>query len=299
MTALPQPKTKVTLTGAQETLLGTLYAKYHDLVYNPKPVLRDEWARHVFDQLDYDFSKLGMNATVCAALTRRSWMLDQWVTEFLDVHGDSERGATVLHMACGLDARSLRLTGEGPVKITNMRWIDVDVPDVVELRRKLLPAPEGVDYTLLGVDVASPDNAGWLEQMIPADRPTVVVFEGLTMYLTPEEGADLLKRLVARFQGQGGQLLFDGVSSLVVWLQSVLAPMKTGAVLRWGIDDPEAFERLLLDDNGEGVLRLLDDVPSCELPGVKDYPLVGRWVFYTTRWLPVLRYVHRNLRFSF
>ena len=55
----------------------------------------------------------------------------------------------------------------------NARWVDVDYPDVISLRERLLPAPPG-DYRMLGSSVT--DDA-WLDA-VPADRPTVAVFEG-------------------------------------------------------------------------------------------------------------------------
>jgi len=52
----------------------------------------------------------------------------------------------VVHLACGLDARCERVRwGEG------VRWYDVDLGDVAELRRSLFPEPEvqGREYTLM------------------------------------------------------------------------------------------------------------------------------------------------------
>ncbi|PVH72092.1 S-adenosyl-L-methionine-dependent methyltransferase [Cadophora sp. DSE1049] len=174
----PQPKTKFTLTGAQETLIVTLYSKHHDSLL-PTPILGDKWASYVLDQLDYDFPKLGIDPNQTGPLVLHSRAFDRWTAEFLDAYADS--GATVVHLACGLDTRALWLKEYLSRPGGRVRWVDVDMPDVVELRRMLLPSPEG-DYRLVG---ASVNEEEWLWQ-IPADRPTVVVFEGLSMYLTPE-----------------------------------------------------------------------------------------------------------------
>jgi O-methyltransferase involved in polyketide biosynthesis len=44
----------------------------------------------------------------------------------------------VLHLACGLDTRIFRINPPETV-----RWVDVDYPDIIALRRALLPGPSG------------------------------------------------------------------------------------------------------------------------------------------------------------
>lgn len=177
--------TKVTLTGPEETLLATLYGRAQDAA-SDNPVLADRWASEVIDKIDYDFSKTGMDATACTTVAIRAQALDNWTSNFLATHSS----ATVLHLGAGLDSRCFRIQhGAG------VRWVDLDLPDAVALRRRLVPSPEG-DYTLLSTSVADHDQ--WLPN-IPADRPTIVVLEGLTMYLHEEEGKRLLQSIVSRF----------------------------------------------------------------------------------------------------
>ncbi|WP_327589226.1 class I SAM-dependent methyltransferase [Nonomuraea sp. NBC_00507] len=107
--------------------------------------------------------------------------MDRWATEFLAAHP----GATVLHLGCGLDTRFHRLAPPPTV-----RWYDVDYPEVVELRRRLFPEPPG--YTMIGSSVT---ELTWLDQ-IPADRPVLVVADGLFYYLDPGEGRALLRAIV-------------------------------------------------------------------------------------------------------
>ena len=150
----------------------------------------------------------------------------------------------------------------------------------------MLPDPKG-DYTLLGVDVS---DEGWLDT-IPNDRPTVVVFEGLIMYLARDQGEDLLRRLVQRFPS--GQLVFDIVSSFLVRVQPwIYALRRTGALLIWGISEPKELE--LISDK----LKWKDERFSCD-EDVQGFPWQGRWIFYACRWLPFLRYSARNLRYTF
>ena len=272
----PPPPTKVTLTGPQETLLATLYGRSQDAA-SPQPILGDDWARRTVARIDYDFAKTGMDANACASVSVRASLLDRWTAEFLDAHPS----ATVLHLACGLDARCLRVTC-GPA----VRWVDVDLPDVVALRRELIPAPEG-DYTLLAASATSVDE--WIDD-VPADRPTIVVLEGLTMYLREEEGRRLMEAIVKRFSAVGGQLVFDAYGTIGIRLQSFVKPVKnTGSTLHWGIDDGKVLEAWCPG------LRLVDELRALEMPGIEKLPLAARMKAWVVSWLPYLRDAGRIL----
>jgi O-methyltransferase involved in polyketide biosynthesis len=153
----------ITPTGAQETTLATLYGKAIDS-RSPNSILRDHQADKAMQRIAYGFRKTGVNATTAAGIALRAKQLDDWTAEFLSDH----QQATVLHLACGLDTRVHRLDPPSSV-----RWFDVDYPEVLDLRKRLLPEPAG-DYRMVGASVI--DDA-WLEQ-VPDDRPTVAAQGG-------------------------------------------------------------------------------------------------------------------------
>lgn len=175
---------KVTLRGAQETTVATVYGKALDN-RSANPILRDHVADAAVRRMDYDFRRTGINAVSAAGVALRAKVLDDWVREFLAEHTE----ATVLNLACGLDPRVHRIDPSGGV-----RWVDVDFPDVLDLRGRLLPERSG-DYRTIGSSVT---EDGWLRE-VPDDRPTAAVFEGLTMYLSEMDGKALLQRLAGRF----------------------------------------------------------------------------------------------------
>ncbi|KAI1774617.1 putative polyketide synthase protein [Hypoxylon cercidicola] len=254
MEEIPQAletKVKVALTGTPETTLVPLIAKSLDAKH-PKPLLQDVWAKSVLQKLDHDTSKYLIGDQERVTYSQRARYFDNWTAEFLAEHPR----ATVLHVACGLDSRCLRLKWAS----SGVRWIDIDLPDVVALRRQLLPNPKG-DYSLVGADVTEDK---WLEQ-IPADRSTVIVFEGLSMYLDEAVGHRLIQRLVGHFKT--GQLLFDAIGSVVVYLQKMENPiMATGAKFVWGLDNPVELESL------DSRLQLRDRLRPIEREGFSDYP---------------------------
>ncbi|WP_208719834.1 class I SAM-dependent methyltransferase [Amycolatopsis circi] len=75
-----------------------------------------------------------------------------------------------------MDSRAFRLDPPSGV-----RWFDVDLPDVIALRRKLYSADDG--YRTIAASVT---DSGWLDE-IPADRPTLILAEGLLRYLREAE----------------------------------------------------------------------------------------------------------------
>jgi O-methyltransferase involved in polyketide biosynthesis len=252
------------------------------------PFLDDKWAVYIAEQIDYDLSTIGVNGFLRDSVCLRALQMDRWTSEFLAKHKDEE--VTILHMACGLDARGHRLEW-GP----NVRWIDLDLPDVVELRRKLLPEPPG-DYALVAGSVL---DDGVLSS-IPSDRPTAVVSEGLMFYLEEDQAHDLIRRLCAHFTS--GELIFDAMSPFIVGVQKTTqqwlpwtAWMKSqGTRFTSAVGDPAALEKLYPG------LKLQSDVLWSDFE--HKSPTMAWSFFALLNRLPLPRYLRFtgcNLRYTF
>jgi O-methyltransferase involved in polyketide biosynthesis len=268
---------RVDLTGAPATMLATLYGRALDSRL-PNSVLHDDEAARTVERIEYDFASLRMRPTTSVGVAIRAKQLDDWTREFLAEHPS----ATVLHLACGLDTRVHRLA-PGP----NVRWYDVDYPDVVALRERLLTPPSG-DYHLVASSVT---ESAWLDA-VPADRPTVAVFEGLTMYLTADEVRSLITRVCGRFSS--GQLLFDCYGTLGIKLQKLNPPVrKAGATLHWGTDNPYELQAW------HKGLRCLDILNSVDMPGLDHLPKSGQVAMKVMSYLPGFKDIGKILRFAF
>jgi O-methyltransferase involved in polyketide biosynthesis len=175
-----------------------------------------------------------------------------------------------------------------------MRWIDVDLPEVVDLRRKLLPEPQG-GYQLIAGSVL--DDT--VLNAIPNDRPTVVIFEGLAMYLEASDAEHLIRRLCTRFESEGGELQFDGLGwmSLAVqrWSRLFvhLAFLKQSkAEWHYAVDDPWALARL------HPGLKLVSDALLYENEGIKELSNFQQWEAWVLLHLPGFRYISRMMRYT-
>ena len=269
-------KLHVDLSGAPQTMLATFYAKALDADLE-KPILGDRWARDIVDRIDYDWTKTSITARTSPAVTTRSAHFDEWARQFLAVNPE----AVVLHLGCGLDSRYYRLD-PGP----GVEWYDVDYPDVAELRTQLFPAREHCH-----VVAASVTDPAWLAD-VPADRPTLMIGEGLTMYLTEQDGVALLRRIVEH--APSGELQFDAFNRLGIksqWTNTVVR--RSGATLHWGIDGPDAIVKAV-----PGV-RLLAWVSALESADFALVPWYYRATLNLMRLAPVLRYMAQYHRYAF
>lgn len=267
---------KIDLSGARETLLMTLYGKAMESRL-PHSLLKDRFADEAMKKIDYDFSRLKVDANLGLGLAIRAKTLDASVEDFLARNPD----AIVLHLGCGLDTRIFRVD---PPK--GIDWFDVDYPEVIELRRRLYPSRD--DYHLVASSVTEPD---WLA-VVPRDRPAIVVAEGLTPYLPAEEGPRLLSRLVSHLAG--GELMFDAFSKLGLKLIRLSPAIKaTGAEVHWAIEDPRDLERAIPK------LRFVEEIPRYKSPQGARMSWSARLFVGLWKIIPPLRKVGRLLRYRF
>ena len=265
---------EVDLTGPAETMLATLYLRAVDAGL-PDSVLRDRWAAAAVERLDYDFDRFRRLRANSSSVTLRARALDDWTRDAI------RPGIVVLHLGCGLDSRFERI--EPPESV---EWYDIDLPEVIALRRKLFE--DGAHRHTVASSVT---DLALLEQ-IPGDRPVLMVAEGLTMYLPAVEGIALLRRIVAHFPS--GELIFDAFSRLGVKLSNRLNPpvVSSGSHLEWGIDDPE---RIAAQVPG---LTLISEQRFDQLD-LRAAPLPVRLTLRLTTRLPIVRRLSRMLHYRF
>jgi O-methyltransferase involved in polyketide biosynthesis len=211
-------KTKVTLTPEQETLLIPLVAKAQP----ENPLFFDLRARDILNQVDYDWARLRVPYKTIVLICQRTKKLDAATRAFLAERPDG----VVIHLGCGLDSRFWRVDN-GQVE-----WYDLDMPPVIELRRQFYAGHER--YHLIASSVT---DLEWVDSVAAAGRLTLIVAEGLLMYLGEAHVRRLLLRLREAFPGC--RLIADVFSRLTARSATRHPSLKqTGASIGWGIDDP-------------------------------------------------------------
>jgi methyltransferase (TIGR00027 family) len=261
MTAEKVDFTDIPWGSVQWTMLVTLYLRAYES-HNQPSILDDRAAAEAVDRM----KRAARPASTQYTVALRAKQFDEWTVDFLQRHPD----AVVLHLGCGLDSRAFRLDLPAGVM-----WYDVDVPQVIELRRRVYDETDR--YHMIASSVTETD---WLEK-IPSDRPLLMVAEGLLMYLKPEPVRQLLQRLTDRFST--GEMLFDVGP---VW------GARLSKMQNWGVGDVHEIERW------NPRLQLMANVSVVD--GYERIPDKGyRRLFRALRYLPFIRSYVRELRFTF
>lgn len=211
------------LSPMQKTLLITLQGRAID-ARSKRPLLGDDLAAQTLDRLDEDARGLKVPVGVRESVAVRSAMLDRAVAAFIRTHPD----AVVVELGCGLETRMFRLDPPPTVD-----WYDVDLPEVVELRRRLLPTRANAHP--VGKSLLDPDWAAGIAR----DRPTIVVADGVLCFLSEAGNRQVLTQLTDHFPG--GELVFNAYTKFVAAMNGrfthVVGMPKD--FRGFGIDDPD------------------------------------------------------------
>lgn len=184
------------LTPIQKTLLITLKGRSVDAMAR-KPVLGDGLAAEVARRLDYDLDSVKLSVGTPQGVALRSSVFDRVVATFIRAHPH----AVVVELGSGLETRMFRLDPPSTVD-----WFDVDFPEVIALRTELMP--HRANAHPVGASLL---EGGWTDT-IPADRPTIVVADGLSGFLTEEQNRRLWTHITNHFAT--GELAFNVYSKL-------------------------------------------------------------------------------------
>ena len=188
----PTVKHPVDLDGVPETALRTLKVRASE-ARRPDRILDDPVAVSLVDAIDFDFAKFGYTQRQDMALRAKAF--DDRTVAYLATHP----AATVVALAEGLQTTFWRLSARLPDR--RFRWLSVDLPQMIELRRELLPASDRIQ--MLGQSAL---DYSWMDH-VDNSKGVYITAEGLLMYLQPAESLGLIAECAKRFPG--GQMMFD------------------------------------------------------------------------------------------
>ena len=120
-------KEKIKLGFVQETLLLPLWGRAMEFKKeNPKIVDKKAW--EIINSIDYNFSKIEKNLHKISQISWvvRSLHTDRVINDFISRFPD----AVIVNIGCGLDTVYERMNND------KIMFYDIDLPDVVELRKK-------------------------------------------------------------------------------------------------------------------------------------------------------------------
>ncbi len=216
------------LKGIASTLLVPLACRAIESA-RADAILHDPRAEQVYLSLggNRDFL-MGMGSTDVFVAAMRARQFDTFASNFLS----RNPGGLVVDIGCGLDTRFYRLD-DG-----QMNWMGVDLPEVVELRRKVLP-----DRPRCKTIAQSMLEVTWLDEVDVFKKPVIFLAEGVFPYFSTSDVRPLAMEMRKRFPM--GELVFDAASPFVSRhhnrTSSVLK--RSGTQILWDAKSPQELER--------------------------------------------------------
>ena len=205
-----------------KTLYIPLYGK--SKVSQQGIILNDPSAERIWKEEAFPIRGKSRSKWLAYNMAMRAHVFDDWTDSMLQRSSD----ALVLHIGCGLDSRYMR------VKTSCSEWVDCDLPDVIEIRKKYFR--ENETYHMTALDASRPEQIGTL----PDCNTAIVVLEGLSMYLTNSQVRGLLQALDKRYREL--HVLMDVYTEFGVKASRYKNPVNDVGVSKlYGIDDIESI----------------------------------------------------------
>ncbi|HGA0035359.1 TPA: class I SAM-dependent methyltransferase [Streptococcus agalactiae] len=158
---------KITLHSVAETLLITLYIRAKDAMAK-HPILNDQKSLAIVEQIEYDFDKFDNSEASFYATLARIRVMDREIKKFIRENPNSH----ILSIGCGLDTRFERVDNG------QIRWYNLDLPEVMEIRKLFFEEHERVTNI-----AKSALDETWTREVNPQNAPFLIVSEGVLMFL--------------------------------------------------------------------------------------------------------------------
>ena len=225
------------MDNVNQTLYIPLYGK--SVVSKKGIILRDPRAEEIWEAEGFPLKGKSRSKWLAYYMAMRAAAFDRWLGEKLD----ENPGAVVLHIGCGMDSRILRVGDRAEA------WFDVDFPEVIGQRKRYFE--ESATYRMISGDLRD----GEFLKQVPGGTG-IIVMEGVSMYLKPEELKQALERIRAHFDRV--YLLMDCYSVFAAKASRYKNPIRDVGVTKvYGMDDPR-----LLSGGGLEFVREADMTPA-------------------------------------
>ncbi len=218
-----------TLSAVEETLFIPLWCRAHastyysSLIYDPKAI-------ELVHSIDYDFSAIGarLDPVIKIASVARARQCD----EVLKVYMAEHPHVSIVDLGAGLD------TGFYRVDNGLIEWYDLDLPNVIALRKQLLPETDRV-YSI----AKSLLDTSWCDDLMNADDSVFVVAGAVFGYFSATELKLLFSTLADRLPGV--QIVFTAYSSKEISLinKSLHQVGMTDTAMKWALEDADELTR--------------------------------------------------------
>ena len=215
---------KIKLSGVPETMLQTVYARAKES--RGRGAIHDAKAEEIIEKLDYNFSLADKDTAMHSGVIARTIVLDRMTKEWLASHP----GAVVVNIACGLDTRCYRMSG-------NAHWYNLDLPETMAVREKLLPESGTISQ------IAMSAMEDWGSEISEQNVQVLIVIEGLTMYMNAKDVQQIFAVISSRFSQ--ATIFVETMNPMIVKRFKEKSIEGSHAKFTWGIKNGKALAELL------------------------------------------------------
>jgi O-methyltransferase involved in polyketide biosynthesis len=247
-----ETKNNSDLLPISETLFIPLVARATETT-REKPIISDEKSSEILKTVNLNNKITDGGQISTHGILARTKIIDDEVKNFLSL----DVNTTIINLGAGLDTRITRMDN-GVLK-----WYDLDLPDVIQIRRRYFTENERIQFISKSVL-----DSSWTDHIHTYDNSTVLIIaEGLLMYFSEEDVSQILSHIANRFPGT--HMFFDVIHSYFI-------NKKISNTFLWGIDYAKDIEKLnsninliqswsagdLLRDRQSKILRVLNLLPA-------------------------------------
>lgn len=212
----------IQLEGVGKTLLIPLWARAKES-QKANPVLSDPKAVDLLKNFDTAQIDKSFNEYYQLTWAIRAKSIDDEIKSFLRLCPN----ATVVNIGAGLDTTFDRIDNG------TVRWYDLDLPDVIDLRKRLIP--ETARSTCIAKSVL---DLSWFDDIGNPVNGLLFTACGVFSYFKGKVVKQLFDDLATRFPNS--EVIFDAPSKFVVWSGNWVVLRKSGmgtrTPMKWGVD---------------------------------------------------------------
>ena len=267
-----QDSDKIKLGSVQETLLLPLWGRAME-TQKPKPLLSDPKAVSIINNILYDFTVISKNVSKLSQLAwiARSIYFDNKIKAFINMYPE----AVIVNIGCGLDTTFDRVDNG------KIQWIDLDLPDTIELRKRYIAESARRHFIAKSIF-----DKSWYKSVEKQNR-VMLLIAGVLYYFDETE----VKGLFNDFHTfiPGAEIIFDYSSTKGVKIANKKVIEKGGmsksAGLKWGIDD------ILEIEKWNSHIKVISNMPMFK-EHKKNYPVLKRIGMNISDVLKIMSLVH-------
>jgi len=269
----------------EQTMGGPFWARVTLSQMYPE-LLNDEQASQIFRNLeerhraspeDFALMQKLVDEFIGLLFIFRARSFDDAIKKYIEVHPS----ATIVNIGCGLDTTFSRVDNG------QIHWYDLDLPDVIAIRREYIPETQRSKTIPKSVL-----DLRWLESVdFSKEKGIFFLMGGLLNYFKEEEAANLVSQMASRFRG--GELIFDMPSRLGtrIWNRRLKKTDTKGVTFTFSIDN--ATKQIA---EWDPTVQVVDEFPIfSRLPHNPKWKRKTRLLMSLNHWLRVIKVI--QLRF--